>query len=347
VKWTFFNILLGSNTGIIGLGRAELYAAGRSGDYIYVDGNAGYCRITNIDRTNGNSNIRLENIYVNGRSEAGVYYNRLIRFTNVSNLYVNNVYVYNANTCLFEVWSGNNVRVLNSIFDYVRSAGICTVGFHYCNDVVIEGCTIKNGPDLGLNIGNSSTNIRVERNIITNTSDGIFAEITSNGAVMENLIIRDNIIKTVPHGITVTYNADAYIRDVKIIGNIVDSATYYGIRVFRWSASLPPNRIEKVRILYNTLKNCTYPIGINNTIDYVIKFNSGYVTENSGTAVIPAGQTSVTVNHGLATTPSKVIVTPRGNIGAVWVSARDATSFTVNCSTAPSADTIIDWYAEV
>jgi len=72
-----------------------------------------------------------------------------------------------------------------------------------------------------------------------------------------------------------------------------------------------------------------------------------YVTENSGTAIIVAGATSVTVAHGLATTPTKVLVTPRADIGNVWVSARDTTNITINCDTAPVADVIVDWYAEV
>jgi hypothetical protein len=78
-----------------------------------------------------------------------------------------------------------------------------------------------------------------------------------------------------------------------------------------------------------------------------VKNNIGYVTENSGTATIPAGATSVTVAHGLAATPSKVLVTPRANIGSVWVSARNSTHITISCSTAPTTDTIVDWYAEV
>jgi hypothetical protein len=67
---------------------------------------------------------------------------------------------------------------------------------------------------------------------------------------------------------------------------------------------------------------------------------------NRGTATIASGSTSVTVPHGLDDVPSVAVVTPRGNLGAVWVSARDATSITINCATAPSADTLVDWYVE-
>jgi hypothetical protein len=67
----------------------------------------------------------------------------------------------------------------------------------------------------------------------------------------------------------------------------------------------------------------------------------------SGAATIPAGSTSVTVNHGLLAAPSKVLVTPTANVGAVWVESITSTSFTIRCSTAPSADTTVYWYAEL
>jgi len=67
----------------------------------------------------------------------------------------------------------------------------------------------------------------------------------------------------------------------------------------------------------------------------------------AGAATIPAGSTSVTVNHGLLAAPSKVLVTPTANIGAVWVESITSTSFTIRCSTAPPADTIVYWYAEL
>jgi len=67
----------------------------------------------------------------------------------------------------------------------------------------------------------------------------------------------------------------------------------------------------------------------------------------AGAATIPAGSTSVTVNHGLLAAPSKVLVTPAGNLGAVWVESITSTSFTIRCSTAPAADTVVYWYAEI
>jgi len=76
--------------------------------------------------------------------------------------------------------------------------------------------------------------------------------------------------------------------------------------------------------------------------------NPEYVTENSGTATIPAGSTSVTVNHGLADTPTKVLVTPIGDPGGrFWVANITSTSFDIVVATAPVADIDFCWQAEV
>jgi len=80
----------------------------------------------------------------------------------------------------------------------------------------------------------------------------------------------------------------------------------------------------------------------------VIRHNIGYVTENSGTTTFTAGVTSVTVSHGLVTTPKIVLITPHhSEIADIRVTAKTATDFTVEVSTAPTADRTFDWYAEV
>jgi hypothetical protein len=71
------------------------------------------------------------------------------------------------------------------------------------------------------------------------------------------------------------------------------------------------------------------------------------LNKNSGQATIPANSTSVAVNHGLACTPGKVMVTPLGQpSGSIWVSDITSTQFTINISTPPATDLPIAWYAE-
>jgi len=69
---------------------------------------------------------------------------------------------------------------------------------------------------------------------------------------------------------------------------------------------------------------------------------------NGGKATISSGQTRVTVQHGLVSAPSKVLVTPLGQPpGKVWVENITSTSFDIVTDTAPSSNLSIAWYAEV
>ena len=85
----------------------------------------------------------------------------------------------------------------------------------------------------------------------------------------------------------------------------------------------------------------------------LIKNNIGYTTENGGTATFNGDGTTTQfkIAHGLASTPSRVIVTPASAdaSGSFYVTA-DSTYIYVNYFTAPPAGTnnvVIYWYAEV
>lgn len=81
--------------------------------------------------------------------------------------------------------------------------------------------------------------------------------------------------------------------------------------------------------------------------DNRIRNNIGYKTEASGGGSISAA-TSITVTHGLATTPDRVFLTPTGDPGSGirwWVSAKGSTTFTV--TTSASATFTFDWQARV
>lgn len=75
--------------------------------------------------------------------------------------------------------------------------------------------------------------------------------------------------------------------------------------------------------------------------------NTGLVTSKRGQATMPSGHTSVSILHGLMGAPAHVLLTPRGNVGPVWVSSVDNQAFTCHCGSAPSADTVFDWSAEI
>jgi len=76
--------------------------------------------------------------------------------------------------------------------------------------------------------------------------------------------------------------------------------------------------------------------------------NPATTLTNSGVAIIPANSTSVVVSHGLATTPSKIYITPlRQPPGKLWVQNITSTSFEIATDTAPTSDLPVAWYAKV
>jgi hypothetical protein len=96
-------------------------------------------------------------------------------------------------------------------------------------------------------------------------------------------------------------------------------------------------------------ENDTFSGTLNENDEYAI-FNTktGQRSQNSGTAIIPGGETSVTVPHSLIGTPKIVIVTGRNNETAcAYVSDRNATHIVITVPNPVTADREFDWYAEV
>jgi len=99
-------------------------------------------------------------------------------------------------------------------------------------------------------------------------------------------------------------------------------------------------------IINNQVNGTVLPI-VKAGANTIIRHNRGYATENSGIATIPSGQTSVTFTHGLAGTPTIVVLgATHSEVADAYVSAKDATNITITVPNAVSADREISWYAE-
>jgi hypothetical protein len=78
----------------------------------------------------------------------------------------------------------------------------------------------------------------------------------------------------------------------------------------------------------------------------IVRMNSGYITENSGTGTINNGATSATITHGLGYTPAAADIcitlteNPTNTPGAIWVDTIGATTFQVNCENDPGASNL-------
>lgn len=86
------------------------------------------------------------------------------------------------------------------------------------------------------------------------------------------------------------------------------------------------------------IKNCSFE-----------KINNITLPGQGTAATITVGNTYVDVTHSLASTPTKVRVTPTTNLGtrSFWVDTKGASTFRININSSDSIDHTFDWEAEV
>jgi len=183
---------------------------------------------------------------------------------------------------------------------------------------------------VGISAGNYST---IAFNQIFNITDHAIQEVSKTG-----LTITENYIENPTHSGIDLANVENSIITENYVKNVPSG--YYGIYergTSNYNIIMGNNLLECAagrRISY---------VGANTTV----KDNQGYITENGGTATIPNGQTSVTFAHGLAGTPTIVVLGAKhSEVADAYVSAKDATNITITVPNAVSADREISWYAE-
>ncbi|RLC77390.1 MAG: hypothetical protein DRI61_11650, partial [Chloroflexi bacterium] len=254
-----------------------------------------------------------------------------------------------------------NVRIENCEIKNCEQAGI-----YFClesDNIVVAFNNIHDNYD-GIKIGKGHENMKITYNsIYDNTNAGILFT-TASGYYNENISISGNKIRNNKYGIYM----NEYNKNIKIIGNDITGSSSYGImKACTYYTLILGNYFEgntnDLRLgltTYQTRNTYVYnniftgTVSLINTTDYVFKDNIGYVTEATGSYEITGDgtNTSFTISHGLATTPSQVLITPTNSSMAsatYWVSAKDATTFTITFSSAPASGTKLsfDWYAKV
>jgi hypothetical protein len=144
---------------------------------------------------------------------------------------------------------------------------------------------------------------------------GIRVDANVNGmALTGNRCYDDQATKTQTVGIKLSDSSSFTLTDCRISDNIVTGNGTVGVSL---------GSVVRTRV--------------------AVKNNTGYVTESLGNATIADTTSSVTVTHGLATTPTSVTLGKRTSED-VWVSARTSTTFTV-ARTGTAGALTFDWSA--
>jgi len=160
------------------------------------------------------------------------------------------------------------------------------------------------------------------------------------GSLTGSVVLRNVSISTQP-GAPTSYLAyittTIYRRDKIVLDNV--GITHYGNFAYEY----PGNKGTIYALNVTEYDNSTSPATIRNYSD---EYLSSSKLKNRGSATIPAGSTSVTVSHGLVSTPSRILITPTANVKC-WVSNITDRSFMINIDTAQTSNITVYWYAEV
>ncbi len=266
--------------------------------------------------------------------------------------------------------SGSAVEVLNCYFTGSFGSHVIEL---LGDSGRIEGCTLrmKEGDRAGFGFStDASYNYHIINNKILIEPGGTISahpinnwpSIAYGGGHVTNLyhgIIAGNIV--VNNGTTRSVLIDGYM-------DMVNNNIFRGVPVVIGSAKGGGGVTFEHNLLINSPLKINCPLRgdecriyingnqfFNSTVKHVDGhvvwgMNPGYATVNAGLAAIPAGQTSIAVEHGLAAPPAAVQLTPANRPGAAadfWVDGIDARSFTVNAAAAPEAAAEFHWRAAV
>jgi hypothetical protein len=185
----------------------------------------------------------------------------------------------------------------------------------------------------------------------TPISHGIYMNATVG--IIQDIVFRDTLFITMPAGVDNVYLEVASGKEIsKLVFDGIGGSSVANRYIFNKQGTGTLTHINIINNMHATPASGRYN-GITISTTRKILNDPYYVTENGGTATFSGnGSTKTfTIAHGLASTPTKVLVTAGSDAakGDFYVTA-DATNITVTYATAPASGTnnvVLNWYAEM
>ena len=206
----------------------------------------------------------------------------------------------------------------------------------YADYTILDSNKLYNNDKIGIYLRGAPDYCQVINNYIygcsqntTNTYSGVQMWIGDDVGSSDHNIIRNNII--------FSDGANVQSYGIKIDG---DGSVHYTNMVVEanqvWGSGTADFMLNLTSI----------------TAPRRIRDNVGYITENSGTATIANGSTSIAVDHGLSRNPHEgdIMVTPTGSLGSAsffYVDTYTSTQFTIHVNTNPGQNVDFAWKAIV
>lgn len=325
----------------------------------------------------GGRDVLVEgNIFINNLGYAAISLERFSEFYRVS--ICNNILMGNSGSGI-RLASGSltaefhEISIIGNIISDQQNISISARGLI---NGVIEGNVIKNSGNFAINISGENTfpsnHVIISNNVIENSYAGINVTEYSK----ELCIVGNSIKNAQRHGIFVRTGSNSLVCFNRVINpSLGADNTYDGIQLANWGSTLCTNTLVQGniitsegdarmkyginensgssavnRIIHNLVSGAVTANIRKTGMATIVKWNSGYITENSGAATITAGATYVDVLHGLDITPdiNRIKVTPKDNLGSrsFWVSDVGATTFRINISSTDTVDHAFGWSYE-
>jgi hypothetical protein len=206
--------------------------------------------------------------------------------------------------------------------------------------ISVDHCAFYDINKEGVSLSDWYGEIHITHSIFNTCNPAIFASGYGNRVVIEY----NDIYSSPTHGIALNGLSDN-LNNLLIQNNNIHDNSYYGIAF--------SNYVISPIVIANRFSNNGWGALNMRPPNAFIRYNWGYVTENSGTATFSGNgtQTQFTIPHGLAGTPKVANVTPASNDakGNFYVTA-DSTNVYVNYATAPPAGTnnvVLYWSASM
>lgn len=194
-------------------------------------------------------------------------------------------------------------------------------------------CPFITAADYGIQIRGGHNHIVIDNSNISNAYNGLLIEATTTVRTENVMVLNSTFGNNSNNAISADSvgNLNVICCDFAAAGGATDIAigqTYTGTK--------PVNNIEKC-----SFKKTNSVVSTNTRVRNCV----GLVTSSYGTTNMPASSTSVVVNHGLARTPTSILITTGGNLGVVWWSNATSTQFTVNVGTSAGVNVPFTWEA--
>ena len=298
--------------------------------------------------------------------------NNIIAFNKFRNVMHWNILVHPINWNINPVGATMNIIIGNVGYDGLEGVTILTT------DNIIISNSFYNHGRYGIILESGGRNTVVGNVLAYCGSSGSHDDKGGNGIRImtpENIVANNIVIFSYESGIAITNNASRNTVE----GNFVANSNYKGDVNRRWSnmeildgATNNIIRGNKVYVGYKDYPRANYGIrvlssaGPGNVIEgndvrdggyygpilleapAMVRRNIGYTTENSGIVTIPAGSTCIIVNHGLAQTPTKVLVTPLSQVASVWYVANiNSANFQICLNKPQNVNVNFSWYADI